>query len=112
MSGEHAILSSELENWPSKEEMCQILEAANIAIYVGRYSIRIKEFDHFVFREYGGDLGKPCITADSETTEELARQAHVVSKALANSGIKHRFEVYDSEDELAEYIHHNWPKEW
>lgn len=112
MNDEHAVLSGELEIWPTKEEMCKILEAANIAISVGMYSIRIKEFDHFVFREYGGDLGKPCITADSETTEELARQARVVSKALANFEINHRFEVYDGEDELVEYIHHNWPKDW
>ncbi|GGE59878.1 hypothetical protein GCM10007421_38200 [Halopseudomonas oceani] len=112
MSEEYAGLSGEIENWPSKDEMCQILEAANLSLNVGEYAIRIQGFDHFVFREFGGDLGAPCITADEESAEELIRQSSIVSKALTVAGLRHRFEVYDGNDELVAYHHHNWPKDW
>jgi len=112
MNEEYSVLSGEIENWPSKDEMCEILKAVNFSLNVGTYAIRIKDFEHFVFREFGGDLGSPCITADSESTEELVKQSCIVSKALAKADLRHRFEVYDGEDELAAYHHHKWPKDW
>ncbi|MGB0496296.1 MAG: hypothetical protein ACPGJI_08060 [Kangiellaceae bacterium] len=92
--------------------MCQILEAANLSLNVGTYAIRIRDFDHFIFREFGGDIDTPCITAGSESTEELKRQSKIVSEALSKANLKHRFEIYDGEDELAAYYHHDWSKGW
>ena len=112
MSEEYAGISAEIENWPSKDEMCRILKAANLSLNVGKYAIRINGFDHFVFREFGGDIDSPCITADAESAEELVMQSSTVSNALSVAGVKHRFEVYDGNDELVAYHHYNWPKEW
>ncbi|WP_284378826.1 hypothetical protein [Litoribrevibacter albus] len=112
MSEEYAVLSGEIENWPCKDEMCRILETANLSLNVGEYAIRIKGFDHFVFREFGGDMNSPCITAETESADELIRQSHIVSQALSAAGLKHRFEVYDGNDELVAYHHFNWPKDW
>lgn len=109
MSNERAVLGSQIDGWPSKEEMCHLLKSANLNLNIGKYSIRIADFDHFVFREYGGDLGGPCITADAEAVEELERQSKMVSEALSKAGIRHRFEVYDGKDELVAYFHHKWP---
>lgn len=112
MNEEYSVLSGEIDEWPDMAEMCQILEAGSLSLNVGTYAIRIKNFDHFVFREFGGDTGTPCITADSESTDELKEQSRIVSEALSKANLKHRFEVYDGEDELAAYYHHNWPKDW
>lgn len=65
MSEEYSVLSGEIEDWPNLEEMCQILEAVNLSLNVRIYAIRIKDFDHFVFREFGDDISGPCITADT-----------------------------------------------
>ena len=112
MDDEYASLSAGIEGWPSKEEMCRILESENLSLNVGKYSIRIIEFDSFVFREYGGDLGDPCITAEAESTEELIRQSKIVSQALSKEDIRHRFEIYGTDEGLVLYLHHKWPKDW
>lgn len=112
MSNEYALLSGEIDRWPSMEEMCRILEAANLSPNVGKLSIRINDFDHFVFEEYGGDIGPPRISADADTTEELVRQSNIVSQLLAKAGIRHRFEISGGGDGLVAYHHYNWPKVW
>ena len=112
MSKEYAGISAEIENWPNKNQLCQILESADLTLNVGKYAIRITDFDHFVFRELGGDLSPPCITADAESADELIRQSSIVSEALSIAEVRHRFEVYDGNDELVAYHHYNWPKDW
>jgi hypothetical protein len=39
----------------------------------------------------------------------MIREGGLVSNALARAGIKHRFEIYDENDRLAGYLHHEWP---
>lgn len=53
--------------------MAEILREAGLRIYVGRYSIRVEDCSHFVFQEYGGDLGDPVIDAAAESAEDLLR---------------------------------------
>jgi len=105
-----AILCGELAKWPDKDQMASILLAAGLRISVGRYSIRLDDFSHFGFQEYGGDLGDPQIEADAESAEELASDAKRVSDVLADAGLVHRFEIYDdNHNEMLHYFHHGWP---
>ena len=104
-----ATLYGELATWPTMERMAAILSNAGLHVQVGRYSIRVQDCSHFVFREYGGDLGDPVITADSDTVEDMISEAKLVSDALARAGIRHRFEILDDKDQLSGYLHHEWP---
>ncbi len=104
-------IAGELDVWPSMEQMISMLRAGGLSVTAGRYSIRIDNCSHFVFQEYGGDLCEPSIVADAATPEEMLRDIKLVSAVLANAGIKHRFELYDENDELIGYLHHDWPLE-
>ena len=111
MPASAAYLAAELREWPSKDHMASILRAAGLRISVGQYSIRLDDFSHFVFAEYGGDLGEPCIEADASSPEALALEVQRVSSALSQASVVHRFEIY-SEDggEIRHYFHHAWPQ--
>jgi hypothetical protein len=102
-----ARVAGQLDVWPTKDRMAAILRANGLRVHVGRYSIRIEDCSHFVFQEYGGDLGDPAIDADTVT--DMIREAGLVSGALSRADIKHRFEIYDDCDTLAGYLHHLWP---
>jgi hypothetical protein len=78
-------------------------------VYLGKYSVRIDDFDCFVFQQYGGDLGPPCIEADADSLEEMLRAAQCVSEALSAAQIVHRFEVYNDKDAQVGYFHFGWP---
>lgn len=111
MNDKFATISGELSTWPSKEELAQALIAAGLRVYVGRYSVRVEDCESFSFEQYGGDISEPCIAADAETTEVMIKDGQLVSDALVAAGIRHRFEVYDGNNNLAAYLHHNWPEE-
>ncbi len=104
-----AVLAGELAAWPSKEGMAAILRSAGLAATVGRYSVRVEGHPHFTFQEYGGDLGDPVIDADAESVAELLTIARLVSDALGRAGVVHRFELYDDDNVLADYLHYRWP---
>ncbi len=108
---EYIRLYGKLDKWPSKTEMARMLEAAGFSVYVGRYSIRLKDCEHFVFQEYGGDLGDPQFDADASTLERMLNDGGRVSAALASADIRHRFELYNESDEMVGYLHHRWPQE-
>ena len=102
-------ICGELAKWPSKYKLAKILRTGGLKVNVGSYSIRIKELPNFVFQEYGRDLGKPHIEADAESLEIMLDEAGIVSKLLANAGIKHRFEIYNDTNNMVGYLHHKWP---
>lgn len=104
-----AIISGELAKWPSKARMANVLRDAGLNIYVGRYSIRVEDCAHFVFQEYGGDLGDPCIDAQADCVNTMMREGKLVSMALSKARLVHRFEVYDYQDEMVGYLNHGWP---
>ncbi len=107
-----AWIAGELESWPSKDEMTQLLSAAGLRVTAGQYAIRVCDHSEVVFREYGGDLGQPVISADADSVEELLSRAEPVSRALAAAGLRHRFEFYDdSSGRIRGYLHHDWPNE-
>jgi len=106
---QYARLYGELSEWPSKEHLASILRAAKLSVTVGRYSIRLPDLPHFVFREYGGDLGDPVIDANAASPDALTWEARRVSEALARFDIRHRFELYDERDQMFLYLHHRWP---
>jgi len=104
-----ARVTGQLDVWPSKEGMADILRAGGLAVTVGVYSICVEGHSRFKFQQYGGDLGDPVIDADAESVPELLAAARLVSDALAQAGIVHRFEVYDDDHQMAGYLHHGWP---
>jgi hypothetical protein len=104
-------LYGQLEKWPSKTEMAKLMEAAGFSVYVGQYSIRLQDCEHFVFQEYGGDLGDPQFDADASSLEKMLEDGGRVSAALTAARIRHRFEICNDNDELIGYIHHGWPQE-
>jgi hypothetical protein len=104
-----AHIAGQLGTWPTKEEMTAILHDAGLHVTVGRYSLRVEDCSHFVFQQYGGDLGDPAIDADAETVEDMICEGRLVSEALARAGIRHRFEIYDERDDMSGYLPHEWP---
>lgn len=104
-----AHIAGQLAKWPSKESMARILSSAGLKVAVGQYSLRVADCSHFVFQEYGGDLGDPCIDADADSVADMMRDGGLVSDALARAKIKHRFEIYDDNDKPAGYLHYDWP---
>ncbi|TWU22368.1 hypothetical protein Pla52o_34240 [Novipirellula galeiformis] len=103
-------LFGELDSWPSMHDMASILTRAGLTVTVGRYSICLNDFDHFVLQEYGGDLGDPQIEFEADTFSEMLRDAGRVSQVLADASLRHRFEIYDDAHELVGYLHHDWPQ--
>lgn len=104
-----AHIAGQLAVWPTKNQMATILRNAGLRVQVGRYSIRVEDCSHFVFQEYGGDLGEPSIDADADTVVEMIRDGQQVSDALTSARLKHRFEIYDDCDALVGYLHYEWP---
>jgi hypothetical protein len=109
MENEYFILYGELKRWPTKRRMAGLFRNAGLNVSVGRYSIRIEDFDDFAIEEYGGDLGEPQFVADCHSLPKLMEQAGKVSAALANAEIRHRFEIYNVSKQLVAYLHHDWP---
>lgn len=104
-----AHIAGQLAVWPAKDRMATILLDGGLRVQVGRYSLRVLDCSHFVFQEYGGDLGDPTIDADADSVADMIREGGLVSDALSRAGVKHRFEIYDDNDKLAGYLHHQWP---
>ncbi|QWP75075.1 hypothetical protein J5226_15695 [Lysobacter sp. K5869] len=105
-------LSGECAPWPSKDELVRLLVDGGLHVSEGEYSVRVEGDSNFVFRQCCGDCGdKPSIDADSNNRETLMRDSMAVSSALAAARIKHRFEIYDSDDNFVAYLHYNWPDE-
>ena len=111
MTDTTVFMVGQLSPWPSKEDLADLLSSNGLNIYVGKYSLRIKDFSHFVIQEYGGDLGEPQIDADAKSITEMVDSAKTLSSILTNTDIKHRFEIYDHKDSLACYLHYGWPRE-
>jgi len=109
MSEGYAILAGEIDNWPSKAQLAELLQSSGFSIEEGQHSILLNDFDHFVFRDLGADICRPNISADHVSATELAAFARRVSVAFAEQGIRHRFEIYDRYEALVDYIHHKWP---
>ncbi len=111
-------LYGEVDGWPTKSRMASILRRAGLAVTVGRYAIRLRAYSYFVFEQFGGDLGDPCIDADADSLDEMVEAARRVSAALAAAHVRHRFELYEESDDsvaigsvLIGYFHHGWPQE-
>jgi hypothetical protein len=106
-----AHIAGQLAVWPTKNHMAQILRNGGLRVQVGFSSVRVEDCSHFVFQEYGGDLGEPSIDADADTVADMIREAQLVSDALCRAGVKHCFEVYDDGNILAGYLHYEWPSQ-
>lgn len=104
-------LSGQLEKWPTKTEMARLMKSAGFSVYVGRYSIRLQDCEHFAFQDYGGDLGDPQFDADASNLQKMLEDGGRVSAALTAADIRHRFELYNDNDELVGYLHHRWPQD-
>ena len=101
-------IAGELASWPAKHEMASLLRRAGLSVTVGPYSIRLEDCEHFVFQEYGGNIRDPSIDADADSLDHLLHDAGRVSRALADTNIRHRFENYDHNDVRVGYLHHDY----
>jgi hypothetical protein len=110
MEDSGATLSGECSPWPSKEALTSCLRNAGLRIAEGAYAVRVDDCEHFVFQHYGSDLAGPSIDADGASVSTLLGDAERVSIALSVAGIRHRFEIYDSSEKLAGYLHYGWPR--
>jgi len=106
-----ATLVGNLEPWPSKERLSELLESRGLSVYLGNYSVQIRNIPHtsFSFESYGGNVCDPQISADSDSPEKMFDLAKDISNIFIEANIKHRFEIYNHKDELAFYLHHQWP---
>lgn len=109
-------IAAELDPWPSKERLAEILRSAGLTPVVGRHSVRIAELPGFAFQHMTGDLDAQSIEAGVGTVRESVFQATRVSAALAGAGVRHRFELYEDlgpgkRNNLVGYLHHDWPRE-
>ena len=86
-----------------------MLRGAGLKLKVGKFSLRLTDFGHFVNREYGGDLGEPQFDVDGDDVVALTEFCDQVSKVLAANELRHRFEIYSDEGDLVTYLHHRWP---
>ena len=111
MDDHSGVVAGECLPWPTKFRLADLLRAAGLKVAEGRHSVRVEDCEHFVFQHYDGDAPGPSIDADAESVERMLADATLVSRALAAANIKHRFEVYGPDDELAGYLHHDWPRE-
>jgi hypothetical protein len=91
--------------------MVTLLQRGGLKADEGRYSIHVRDCEHFLFQHYGGDISEPTIDADAETLERMLADAALVSRALTVARVKHRLEVYGPDNRLAGYLHHEWPRE-
>jgi hypothetical protein len=48
------------------------------------------------------------VHGDADSLKELIALARSVSQMLCQSELRHRFELYDSQDQLVDYVHFNW----
>jgi hypothetical protein len=111
MEDTSATLNGECAPWPAKERLASILREAGLEIYVGPYSVQVRNDPgfSFSFEHYGGDICDPMIAADADDANSMIRGGKLVSAALTTARIRHRFEVYDWTDRLVEYLHYDWP---
>ncbi len=70
--------------------------------------ILIDEGDDFTLQ--ADILGGYQVDGLSTSVEEMYAAASRVSSSLTELGIKHRFEVRDSQSRLVQYLHHLWPQ--
>ena len=108
MSDEWVHIAGELKPWPTKENLTEALRSNGLTVYEGKYFVRIEFESRFSFEQYGGDLGDPGISADADSLEVMIRDATLVSDALAQANIRHRFEIYNKQNKLEGYLHHKW----
>lgn len=103
-------LYGQLRNWPTKEVMAELLKRAGFQVYVGRYKIRIEDFDYFIIQQYGEDLGDPQFDTEADSADEMVQIAMQVSEVFREAGLTHRFEIYDEHDNQVVYLHYQWPE--
>lgn len=108
-----ATLNGQCSPWPTKERLAAVLRDAGLEIYVGPYSVQVRNDPDFAFsfEHYGGDICDPMIAADAVDAAAMVRGGRLVSAALTVAGIRHSFEVYDWTGAAVEHMHYNWPKE-
>ncbi len=102
-------LCGELAPWPTRDALAELLRAAGLQVTVGQHSVRLSDCSHFVFQDFGEPTGEPTLDADAPDLAAMLQDAGRVSAALAQAGVRHRFELYDEADQLVGYLHHGWP---
>ena len=100
----------QFRQWPTKEQMAHFLRGAGLRVTIGKYSVRVDDCSQFSFEQYGGDLGAPSIDASADSEPDMLRDVERVSAALSRAGVVHSFTVYDENEKLIGYYHHECPR--
>lgn len=107
-------LAGEIVADMSLNRLAAILQAGNLPAnvresshYVGGRYIRINRDTDFSFEEIA--QGEFLARADADDGQQLFRTATCISQVLTEHGIRHRFEIYDGNSTLVEYVHYLWP---
>lgn len=103
-------IAAECRPWPTKERMGQILGDAGLRVEVRRYKVCVDEGSHISFEHYGGDLGDPSIDAFADSDADILRDMEKISTALARARVVHSFTVYDENEKVIAYFHHELPR--
>ena len=102
-----AITFGEVSKPSTPAELASALIANGVNADYNRTSTRVLDCSGFRFCFSDGYAN--CLDAGAENIAKMLVDARLVSKAMTNAGIKHRFEVYGHNDRQVEYLHHNWP---
>lgn len=74
----------EIDPRPSKDRLMSVLSGGGICVAEGVHSIRLVDFEHFVFQSW---THAPAIEADSTAVEKLIVDAAAVSIVLGRAGL-------------------------
>ena len=105
----YASTHGEVSEPSTPAELASALNANGISADYNRTSTRVVDCSRFRFCFSDGYAN--CLDAGAENIAQMLVDARLISKAMTNAGIKHRFEVYGHNDRQVEYLHHNWPQE-
>lgn len=117
MSGEnYSQMSGELETTLSLEDLSTQLSSSGLRVQVresshyegGRY-IRVNEGAELTLERIGPT--EYLSEGEAPSVEQMYESASTLSWTLTELDLRHGFEIYDSSNNLAHYLHHRWPEE-
>ena len=88
------------------DAFARIFDHAGWHTNVGRYSVRVSgPLGDYKFVYNGGEY----FLEDGIDAADVLAAARSLSALLSSHGLRHRFEIYEENDRLVLYLHHNWP---
>jgi hypothetical protein len=99
-------VAGQVETPLSFDEFAKVFAEGEWHAKVGRYAIELSgRLGHckFVWE------GKSYLLEDGIDAADETAAARSLSTILSKHGLRHRLEIYDVNDKIVLYLHHNWP---